>query len=124
MTPLALSEEQETELSELAARIDRLVPVEGAHLTMPASPGGRTTIGSRLGYLRLGVELLRAALAPVPATESAPARIEPTLDYLLSKDSSAPFDLCEIDEAIGSRPPVEAPLGLLGHLVAGVGVVT
>jgi hypothetical protein len=124
VTTLDLPEEQEAELRALIARIDGLVPSEGAHLTLPSAPGSRATIGNRLGYLRLGIELLRAALDPLPASGSAPARIEPELDSVLSKDSTAPFDLCEIDEAIGSRPPVEARVGLLGHLVAGVGVVS
>jgi 8-oxo-dGTP pyrophosphatase MutT (NUDIX family) len=108
------------ELRELVDRIDRVVPRDGAHLTMPAAPAGRTTIGSRRGYLRLGVELLAAALRPLSATQSAPDRIEPRLDYLLTADSAAPFDLCEVDEAIASRPPVRTALGLLGQLLAGV----
>lgn len=115
---------QGEELRELAARLDRLIPREGAHLTMPAEPGGHSTIGNQLGYLRLGVEFLSAALRPLHASDQAPARIEPNVDYLLSGASDAPFDLCEIDEAIGSRAPVETRLGFLGQLVAGVGLVT
>jgi hypothetical protein len=108
----------DAELRELVLRLDRLVPREGAHLTVSADPHGSTAVGSRLGYLRLGVELLTAGLDPLPASDRAPARIEPALDYLLTEGSKAPLGLCEIDEAIVARPPVRSPLGAVGQLAA------
>jgi hypothetical protein len=117
---MELEEDREAELRALVERLDHLIPRGGAHLTMPGDPDGRTTVGSRLGYLRLGVELLAAALRPLPATEAAPARVEPELDYLLTEGSRAPFELCEVDEAIISRPPVGSRLGALGQLLAAV----
>jgi hypothetical protein len=120
---MELEEPLETQLHELVARLDSLVPREGAHLTLTGDSGGRTSIGNRLGYLRFGVEFLVAALAPLPASEEAPTRIEPDVGYLLTEGSSVPFELSEVDEAIGSRPPVEARLGLVGQLAAGVGLV-
>ena len=118
-----LDEIAEAELDELVTRLDGLVPKEGAYLTIPADPDGNTTVGNRLGYLRFGVEMLRAALRPVPSSDEAPPRILPDLDYLLTTDSETPFDLCEIDESIVSRPPVASKLGALGQLTAGVLVV-
>jgi hypothetical protein len=120
---MELEEPQETQLRDLVGRLDNLIPREGAHLTLSDEPRGRMSIGNRLGYLRLGVELLAAALAPLPPSDQVPTRIEPDIDYLLSDDSDVLFELSEIDEAIGSRPPVESRLGLIGHLVAGVGLV-
>jgi len=117
---ILMDEAREAELQDLVERLDRLVPKEGAHLTIPSDPEGRTTVGSRLGYLRFGVEFLVASLRPLPASEAAPARIEPEMDYLLAEGSEAPFALCEVDEAIGSRPPVRSGLGALGQLVAGL----
>ena len=118
-----LDEIGEAELDELVTRLDGLVPKEGAYLTIPADPDSNTTVGNRLGYLRFGVEMLRAALRPVPSLDEAPPRILPDLDYLLTTDSETPFDLCEIDESIVSRPPVASKLGALGQLTAGVLVV-
>jgi hypothetical protein len=118
-----LDEAVEAELRELVARIDRLVPRQDAHLTIPGDAGGATTIGNRRGYLRLGVEFVASALDPLPAAADRPARIEPRLDYLLSEDSRAPFDTCEVDEAIASRPPVSSGLGAAGQLLSGVLVV-
>ena len=120
---MELDEAREAEIRDAVERLDRLIPKDGAHLAIAAEPGGRTTSGSRLGYLRLGVELLAAALRPVPASETEPARIVPDIDYLLSRGSHAPFDLCEVDEAIGSRPPVRSGLGPIGELAAAVLVV-
>jgi hypothetical protein len=120
---MELDEGLEAELQELVERLDRLVPRDGAHLTIPADPDGRTTVGSRLGYLRLGVEFLASALRPLPAGEGAPARVEPRLDDLLTGDSAAPFQLCEVDESIVSRPPASSPLGAFGQLGAGILVV-
>jgi hypothetical protein len=120
---MELEEPQEAQLRELVGQLESLIPREGAHLTLAGDSGSRTSVGNRLGYLRLGVELLAAALNPLPPSDQAPTRIEPDLGYLLSDDSDALFELSEIDEAIGSRPPVESRLGLVGHLVAGVGLV-
>jgi hypothetical protein len=120
---MLLDEIGEAELDELVLRLDNLVPKEGAHLTIPADPDGNATVGNRLGYLRFGVEMLRAALRPVPGSDEAPPRILPNLDYLLTTGSEAPFDLCEIDESIVSRPPVASKLGAVGQLAAGVLVV-
>lgn len=120
---MALPEESEAELRALVERLDRLVPREGAHLTVPSDPEGHASAGSRRGYLRLGTELLRAALDPLPGGEDQPARIEPELGYLLTPDSRAPFDLCEVDESIVSRPPVRTRLGAPAQLLTGVVVV-
>ena len=118
-----LDDPREAEIRELVERLDRLIPKDGAHLTIGVDPDGRTTLGSRLGYLRFGVEFLAAALHPLPSSEQSPTRIEPALDSLLTEDSQSPFELCEIDEAIASRPPVRTGLGAIGQILAGVLVV-
>ena len=116
---MKLDEEREAELRELVSRLDLLIPDEGAHLAI-AGDEATSSVGNRLGYLRFGVEFLVAAIEPLPATGSEPARIAPRLDGLLSQSSRAPFALCEIDESIVSRPPVSSGLGAPGQLMAGV----
>ena len=120
---MQLDEEREAELEEIVGRLDALVPSEGAHLTIPADAEGRTSAGNRLGYLRLGVEFLVAALHPVPASEDAPAQVVPQLGRILSEGSRPPFETCEIDESIGSRAPVQSRLGAFGQIGIAVGVV-
>ena len=118
-----LDQQTEAELEELIGRLDGLVPSDGAHLTITADSDGHTSVGNRLGYLRLGIEILVAALHPVPATEEKPAHVVPQLDGLLSEGSRPPFEMCELDESIGARPPVESRLGFFGQMGVGVGVV-
>jgi len=120
---MMLDDAREAELEELVERLDRLVPKDGAHLTIPAGPDRNVTVGNRLGYLRFGTEFLAAALRPLPESEAAPPRISPNLDYLLTEGSETAFDLCELDESIASRPPARSRLGPAGQLVAGVVVV-
>lgn len=114
---------REAELRALVERLGELLPRDGAHLTVSGDGSRRSTIGNRRGYLRLGVELLRAALAPLPATDTSPAHVDPALDGLLSEGSAPPLGFCEVDEAIVSRPPVQSRLGALGQLAAAVAAV-
>lgn len=120
---MLLDDEQEAALLALVERLDRLVPADGAHVTI--GPGGTAgaTVANRAGYLRLGIEFLTAALRPLPEEGDAPPRVVPRLDGLLTPESTRPFELCELDESIGSRPPVRSRLGPLGEILAGVLVV-
>jgi hypothetical protein len=120
---MLLDEAREAELDDLVARLDRLLPKQGAHLTLPAQVDAHAIVGNRLGYLRFGVEILRAARHPTTGPGDAAPRIEPELDYLLTRGHETPLDFWEIDESIASRPPVASRLGALGQLGAGVFVV-
>ena len=120
---MLLDEAREAELQELVDRLDRLVPRDGAHLTLNADAGASASIGNRLGYLRFAIEFLTAALRPLPESEDAPPRIAPDLGYLLTDGPQTPFELCELDESIVSRPPASSRLGVVGQLGGGVMVV-
>lgn len=116
-------ENVDEEIHELVERLDRLVPRGGAHLMIPAHASAATIIGNRIAYLRLGIEFLKAALHPAQGPSDEAPRVGPNIAYLLAEGSSSPFDLCELDESIASRPPVQSRLGPLGQLAAGVLVV-
>ena len=110
-----MDEAAEAELRDLVGRLDRLVPREDAHLAVPP-PGERgITVGNRRGYLRLGIEVLRAAANPAAGSDAAAPRIVPDVAYLTGRRPTA-FDACELDEAVASRPPVVSPLGALTQL--------
>jgi hypothetical protein len=117
---MLLDEERETELELLVARLDRLVPRDGARLALPEGSAGAAAVGNRLGYLRFGIELLRAALRPLPQSEAEPARIAPDLGYFVAEGPRAAFEACEIDESIVSRDPAASRLGALGQMGSGV----
>jgi hypothetical protein len=108
------------ELRDLVEELDRLIPKEGAKLKIPADQDGNTTVGTQRGYLRLGVELLRAGLAPTTDPLPEIPRIPLDIGYLLTPDSETPFDLCEIDEQVESLPARARKLGPLGQLLAAV----
>jgi hypothetical protein len=120
---MLLDDLRETELHELVERLDRLVPKDGAHLTILTDADANATVGNRLGFLRFGIEFLAAALHPLPESDAAAPRITPNLDYFLTEGSLKAFDVCELDESIGSRPPARSRLGPTGQLVAGVVLV-
>jgi hypothetical protein len=117
---MLFEEEREAELRELVARLDHLIPRDGAHVMVPGPDGPYSSIGNRVGFLRLGIEVLVSALDPVPGPDGDPPFIAPRLDYLVADEARTPLDVCELDEAIGSRPPVESRLGPVGQLLAGV----
>lgn len=113
-------EDVDEEIEGLVERLDRLVPKADAHLVIPADPSGATIVGNRSAYLRLGIELLKAALHPVQDAGADAPRIGPEIGYLLAEGSRSPFELWELDESIASRPPIQSRLGPLGQLGAAV----
>ena len=106
------------ELRELVDQLDRLVPKEGARLRLRSDPDA-TTAGTQRGYLRLGIEMLRAALAPVEADQvNHRPQIPLAIDYLMTADSESPFEVCEVvDDPDGLPAPVRK-LGAVGQLMA------
>ncbi len=117
MTP----ENRLAELRELVDRIDGLVSKEGAKLRIPADPDGKTTVGTQRGYLRLGIELLRAGLNPLEPGENDHTPYLPLeLEYLVTPDSETPFDLCEVVDDPERLPPRVRKLGPFGQLLAAV----
>jgi hypothetical protein len=107
------------ELRDLVDRLDRLVPKEGARLRMPADADGNTTAGTQRGYLRLGVELLRAGLNPAdPGGAGERAHVPLDVDYVMTSDSRPPFEVCEIVDDPDHLPARARKLGPAGQLMA------
>jgi hypothetical protein len=106
------------ELRDLVDRLDRLVPKEGARLRMPADADGNTTAGTQRGYLRLGVELLRAGLDPTDPVPGERVHVPLVIEYLMTSDSQPPFEVCELAEDPDHLPPRARKLGAVGQLMA------
>jgi len=92
------------EISSLVTELDGKVPKEGAVVELKQHGGGpdesRVT-ANRLGYLRLGIEFLKAAFKQ--PSEKNPNVIEVDLRYLLSDDSDVGFDWFERREDMKIR---------------------
>ena len=84
------------QIEKMIADLDAAVPREGA-LVQLSQYGGvpleSQIVANRSGYLRLGIELLHAALAPPMRT--SPKKIDVDLRYLLTHDSDVIFDRFE-----------------------------
>jgi hypothetical protein len=103
----------------LVDQLDGLVPKEGAKLRMPADPDGNTTVGTQRGYLRLGIELLRAGLDPLePGDKNDTPYLPLSIEYLFTADSETPFDLCGVVDDPDRLPPRVQRLGPFGQLMA------
>jgi len=84
-------EREKASAESLVTELDDLVPRDGACVTLRQYGGGpdesRITANQR-GYLRLGIEFLKAAFAPTNKENSLKADI----GYLLTEDSDVGFD--------------------------------
>ena|SRR5581483_10875104 len=95
---------------DIRRRVDELdaaVGKEGARLLIYCEhpePDSCELIGNRQGYLRAGVELLRAALAPLaPGDSITPVKI----DYLIGYDRSLQVKrLTRQEDVYAALPPV------------------
>ena len=92
MTPASANDDR---VRRLVRELDAEVSREGAfvHLTQyGGGPDESSIIANQAGYLRLGVELMKAGLAP--ADTDAPA-VKLDLEGLLTPHSDLHFDWCE-----------------------------
>ncbi len=107
--------------------LDSEVPREGAQVVFSQYGGGpdeSKIVANQSGYLRLGVEFLKAASAPTGAGGD-PNSIDLDLEYLVSDASSVSFDWferrdlpLEADEYEPSRiVPILIFLGMVGGAV-------
>jgi hypothetical protein len=114
----------EQKIQDAIAVLEREVPKDHARVRMAQYGGGpdeSQIIANRLGFLRLGVEFLKAAYAPISgAGDSTSVTVD--LDYLLTEDSYQ-FDWFERREPSVERqrrPGRFVPVVILSSIVAGV----
>ena len=91
------------QIRKLVADLDAAVPREGARVHLSQYGGGpdeSKVIANERGYLRLGIEFLRAAFAP--SSPKSAELIDADLDYLLTDDSNVGFDWFERREDLAA----------------------
>ena len=96
----------ESKLRQNIEDLDKSVPKEGAYVRMTQYGGGASEnqiVANRNGYLRLGIEFLKAAFAEkIYIEKEYPDVIDVDLDYLLKEPSTLYFDRFERTEGTPS----------------------
>jgi hypothetical protein len=119
------------ELKEIIERLDEGVPRENARVSLQKyddTSEQAFIVATENGYLRLGVEFLKAGVAPHLPPERTegrrPQAIDVELDYLLTEDSDLRFDFFERSEDIKIETQEDSwvdraiVLGILGVILA------
>lgn len=123
-------------LSGLIDELDRGIPREGAKVQLFSDSDGTEggILGNRLGYLRLGVEMLKAATATqLHDSQSKLGNIDADVSYIVDPDSAFQFQWFARKEEIKpilSVPPtwgnwvamlvIAVMLGTIGLAVVGL----
>lgn len=106
---------RESLLSTIAA-VDAATPKEGARVWIGPCGDGLDEcklLANEAGYLRLGIELLKAGVGPCDDRQ----RVDVDLEYLFEPDS--PLELSSFERREFELPPrVEPALGRFGPLLA------
>jgi len=87
---------QTDELSSIVNRLDQDISRENARVTIQKYGGDLDeafVVGTPNGYLRLGVEFLKAGLTPHSSPEKS--EIDVDVEYLIDDDSDVQFDYFE-----------------------------
>jgi len=124
-------------IQQLIAELDSAVPRDGAAVRWTKNgAGGRecAMIASKLGYLRLGIEFLKAGF--IPTDKELPERqsVNVDVDYLITKDSDYAFDIfhrkddLRLEECTRSPASSKSVLGFIAVMAfvifALVGLIT
>lgn len=112
------------QIKKSVAELDAAAPRAGARVQLSQYGGGPDEckmVANQRGYLRLGIELLRAALAPPsPQTQE---RIQVDLRYLLTDDSTVRFDWFERREELAADTRAERKSSRLVPVILVLGLV-
>jgi hypothetical protein len=118
-----MDDTEREQVRRLVEELDRKVPRWGAQVRLDNYGGGPVEcgfVGTRTGYLRYGVEMLKAGLEE-PEEGPGPAfKVEPELAYLLSPETEVAFQEFVRDEELKPLPAGKAG-GAAAGLVLGLG---
>ena len=86
------------QIRKLLSELDAAVPKEDARVLLSVYGGGpdeSKMVGTEQGYLRLGIELMKAGIAPESPDAEKPEDISPDIDSIVHPDSTINFDWFE-----------------------------
>jgi len=98
-----MSEEQKARVQDLVAELDSLVPRTDAVVVLRQYGGGcdeSEMIGTETGYLRLGIELLKAPLLPSAKDDKEALTLDVDWEYLIAERSDVSFHMFHVDNAL------------------------
>ena len=110
-------------IESVIAALDAAVPKDGAHVVIRQYGGGPdecSIVANERGYLRLGIELLKAAFAPAGHQNRRDA-IEVDVDYVIRDDSEIQLDWFERREP--DAPGAASHTSDLVGMIFGFGLV-
>ena len=110
-------------ISAIVTELEQLVPTENASVLFSQYGGGpdeTKVVATEEGYLRLGLEFMKAASAP-PLKKSEPTAIAVNLASLVSQESSVSFNWFERVERLDQQLKLSRPSAILrwGLAIAG-----
>ena len=115
-------------IASIIAELECILPVENAKVPFTQYGGGpdeSKIVATENGYLRLGLEFLKAAFAP-HSIGNMPSAVEVKLESILSEESTISFDWFERVDSLDQRfkPTNTTPfLGYVAALVFGLLIV-
>jgi hypothetical protein len=118
----------DSRIKELVDELDRAVPKEGAVISFRQYGGGpdeSKIVGSRVGLLRAGVELLRAGVGPAGEEERgltalrAITHAESEIQFDYFEEMSLPED--RLRDTKNSHIPALVGVGLMGIVLLTIG---
>ena len=98
-----MNEEQKARVQELVAELDSLVPRTDAVVVLRQYGGGcdeSEMISTETGYLRLGIELLKAPLLPSAKDDKEALTLDVDWEYLIAERSDIGFHLFHLDNTL------------------------
>ena len=130
------------EIKRIVSELDEIISRENAKVSLQKYGGELDEafiVATEHGYLRLGVEFLKAGFAPYTSTEKTlgkpPYEIHVEIDYLITEDSDVQFDYFERIEDVRVKTYQESwmdrviPIVILGAMIsilalAAIGLIT
>lgn len=98
-----MNSEQRENLNRLVSELDLAVPCEAAAVKMVVyggAPDESRMVGNEVGYLRLGIELLKGTLEATQDEGTDTRSLDIDLDYLTTNDSTIYFSGFTIDDKL------------------------
>jgi hypothetical protein len=117
---------QDQKISHLVEELDRLVQRGGAWVRLERNGGGPDEgriVANRAGYLRFGIELLKAGLAAHESPTPSRFPMQVDLKYLITEDSVIGFHEFVHDEGHQGTRPTEIAARTFGRMALGMGCI-